>query len=123
MKLNIAIGVIMSIFPLFGQSYETLPLNEIKNLAQTESFILLDVRTPEEFSSGSLKNAINLDLYTMTQEKANAIISDKNTPVLVYCKSGNRSKQASKLLDSWGYKKIYNIGGYQMLVKNKLFIK
>ncbi|MGL4985588.1 MAG: rhodanese-like domain-containing protein [Treponemataceae bacterium] len=117
----------LSIFSGFSQakkepSFNTISINETKALIQAGNFILIDVRTPEEFNEGYLKNAINLNLYTTTQKITEDTVPNKDTTILVYCRSGKRSKEFSQMLNSWGYKNIHNIGGYQDLVKNKILV-
>lgn len=72
--------------------------------------VLVDVRTPEEFAEGHLPNAINVDVKNENFiEKVSEI--KKKEPVYLYCKSGMRSKKAAEILDSLGYKKIFNLDG------------
>ena len=74
---------------------------------------LIDVRTPEEFSKGHIKNAKNIDFLepgTFT-EKFQKLKKDR--PLYIYCRSGNRSGQASKKLEQMGFQEIYDLdGGY-----------
>lgn len=71
---------------------------------------LIDVRTPEEFKAGHIENAINIDFFSeqfnMDFEKL-----DKDKPVYIYCKSGNRSGQAAKKLSDMGFEMIYDLKG------------
>ena len=73
--------------------------------------VLLDVREQDEYDSGHIKGAVLLPLGTITANTAAMAIENKDTPVLVYCRSGNRSKKASAALAKLGYKNIYEIGG------------
>ena len=81
------------------------------DLVQSESGVtVIDVRTPEEFASGSIKGARNLDI------KSSAFISqveklDPQAPYLVYCQSGNRSAQALKVFEQEDFTKIYHLDG------------
>ena len=72
--------------------------------------IILDVRTPEEFESGHVKGAINLPLDQIENGDF-GMLEDKAQIILVYCRSGNRSNQASQILADEGYTKIYDFGG------------
>lgn len=75
-------------------------------------FVILDVRTSGEFSSGHIRGAINLDFY---QPDFHARLSglDKSKTYLVYCRSGNRSEQAVRMMQSNGFSKVYNLlGGF-----------
>lgn len=69
---------------------------------------LIDVRTPEEFAAGYIPGAINISLQEL-QQKMNRIPKDK--PVIVYCRSGNRSAFAANLLMQAGYTEVYDLGG------------
>jgi rhodanese-related sulfurtransferase len=73
-------------------------------------FVLLDVRTPEEFSDERIPGAINLPLDEI-EEKVESVASDLNQEIYVYCRSGNRSAQAAKILVELGYTKVYDFGG------------
>lgn len=69
---------------------------------------LVDVRTAEEFDGGYIPGAINISLQEL-QQKMNRIPKDK--PVIVYCRSGNRSAFAANLLTQAGYTEVYDLGG------------
>ena len=69
---------------------------------------LVDVRTPEEFRGGYIPGAININLQEL-QQRLTRIPKDK--PVIVYCRSGNRSASAANLLKQAGYTEIYDLGG------------
>lgn len=71
---------------------------------------LLDVRTPEEFQSGHLDNAINIDWYE-DDFALKAAKYDKSKPVFVYCKAGIRGKKAATKLAELGFTNIYNLEG------------
>ncbi len=79
-----------------------------KELIQ-DGAILLDVRTSEEFASGHLEGAVNLD-YTKIAEEIAALIADKDQPIVVYCSAAKRSAQALDTLLRLGYTKVYNLG-------------
>ena len=98
----------------FGQTpkeVETItPKAFAEKLKVTKSPQLLDVRTPEEFKSGHLDNAINMDWYEDDFAKK-AAKYDKSKPVFVYCKAGVRGKKAATKLAELGFTKIYNLEG------------
>lgn len=73
--------------------------------------VILDVREQSEFDTGHVPGAVLLPVGTIDEESAAAVLPDKETTVLVYCRSGNRSKQASKALAKLGYTQIYEFGG------------
>ena len=73
--------------------------------------IILDVREQDEFDSSHIPRAILLPVGSITEESAAAVIPSKDTVVLVYCRSGNRSKTASSALVQLGYSQVYEFGG------------
>lgn len=75
---------------------------------QTEEYLLLDVRTPAEFSQGHIPTAVNLPLSDIP-ENPPALESD--ALIIVYCRSGNRSASAQKLLEGLGYTRVLDFGG------------
>lgn len=74
-----------------------------------EGAVLLDVRTAEEYRSGHIEKSVNLPLDTI--DSIENTVKDKNTPVYVYCLSGNRSGRAVAYLKQSGYTNVKNIGG------------
>jgi len=81
----------------------------------TKDGILIDVRTPEEFNNGHLKDARNVD-WKGTGFKAYFDSIPKNTKMYLYCKKGGRSAKAQQALDSLGYWNVVNLkGGYDAL--------
>jgi rhodanese-related sulfurtransferase len=77
-------------------------------IATQKPHVLIDVRSPEEFKSGHIPGAKNIDLRVLAQ-RLDAVPKDK--PVVLYCRSGNRSGQAASLLQQAGYAEIFNLGG------------
>jgi rhodanese-related sulfurtransferase len=73
-----------------------------------EAYQLIDVRTPEEFASGHIEGAINIPVQEL-QQRMDEVSSDE--PVVLYCRSGNRSNQAAQILDGAGYSGVYDLGG------------
>ena len=77
---------------------------------QEIEYILLDVRAPDEFSSGFIKNAKNLDFYSETFQ--NDLLSiDKSLPVVLYCRTNNRSTKTANILKQNGFKEISVLEG------------
>ena len=72
--------------------------------------VVLDVRTPEEFNSGHIPNAINIDIYSDYFNSDIAAL-DKSKSYAVYCRSGKRSVDASSEMDLIGFKSTYNLTG------------
>ncbi len=91
--------------------YRSISQQEAKAMLDKGGVVLLDVREQGEYDSGHIKGAVLLPLGTITADTAAMAIENKDTPVLVYCRSGNRSKKASAALAKLGYKNIYEIGG------------
>lgn len=92
-------------------SYTQISMEEaVAMMATEENYIILDVRTTEEFAEKHIPNAINIPNETIGSEEL-AELPDKNQLILVYCRSGNRSKQASEKLATLGYTNIYEFGG------------
>ncbi|MBT8302139.1 MAG: rhodanese-like domain-containing protein [Maribacter sp.] len=81
--------------------------------ADDNSFIL-DVRTPLEVSEGYIPKASNLDIYLGQQFLAELEKLDKSKSYYVYCRSGNRSRQACAIMNSVGFKNAYNLEGGMM---------
>ena len=93
------------------QSYRQINMDEAIAMMEAESdYIILDVRTPEEFSEKHIPGAINIANETIGSEEIPEL-PDKDQLILVYCRSGNRSKQASEKLVALGYTNIIEFGG------------
>ena len=108
------ISIILSLFALVGCSsntYEQMEMNEgVEAFRNDSSSILIDVRRKDEFNSGHVPGAINV-VNEEIDESVTEILKDKNQTIYVYCRSGNRSKQAAEKLVNLGYKHIIEIGG------------
>jgi rhodanese-related sulfurtransferase len=77
----------------------------------TESgVVVLDVRTPGEFAEGYIEGAQNIDFQSGNFENEIAAL-DKNVTYAVYCRSGNRSGQAAKIMHDAGFHEVYNLDG------------
>lgn len=84
--------------------------------AADENMVILDVRTPSEFSTNHIKGAINIDFYA--SEFQNKITNlDKTKNYKVYCRSGNRSGQTVNMMMSLGFKNVENVGGLSQASK------
>ncbi|MBP0904897.1 rhodanese-like domain-containing protein [Mariniflexile gromovii] len=106
----------MSIFSfIFGcqiqnSNIKVLEPAEFKNQISNHSVQLIDVRTADEYKSGHINNAKNIDFLSSSfVYKINKL--NKKKPVYVYCKSGNRSNKASKQLAELGFTEIYDLKG------------
>ena len=78
--------------------------------APPADLVILDIRTPEEFSAGHLAGAINIDYYAADFE-AQLSGLDLGVPYVMYCNSGNRSSNALPLMDSIGFEEVYELDG------------
>lgn len=95
-----------------GESgYKQISQEEAKEMMDNQEVLILDVREQEEYDGGHIPDAVLLPVGTITEESAAEIIPEKDTTVLVYCRSGNRSKTAAKALAELGYSNIYEFGG------------
>ena len=118
--VSLIIGVILT-GGCIGQVNEA-PTQIIENITPPEAFtliqdnqnnpdfVIIDVRTPEEFADGHIENAINLDYYSETfQDELNKL--DKNKTYLIYCRSGKRSSNALNIMQELNFREVYNMSG------------
>lgn len=92
-------------------SYRQVSTDEAINIMKEEKdYIVLDVRTPEEFKSKHIPGAINIPNETIGTEEVPEL-PDKEQLIMIYCRSGNRSKQAAEKLAAQGYTNIVEFGG------------
>ena len=84
--------------------------DEYEKVIKDKDVQLVDVRTPKEYTIDHLKGAVNIDFKKRTFPDYVTIL-DKNKPVAVYCRSANRSGKAALIMQSLGFKKIYDLGG------------
>jgi len=100
--------------------YDVMPeldINEqLEDLANVRNVVLVDVRTPEEYSEGHIPGAINIDAALCgrsNQAYVESILTDKTAHICMYCFSGARSGMASAYLRQMGYDRAVNIGGFE----------
>lgn len=92
-------------------SYRQINMEEAAEMMEKESgYIILDVRTPEEFTEKHIPGALNIPNKAIGTDEIPEL-PDKQQLILVYCRSGNRSKQASEKLVAQGYTNIVEFGG------------
>lgn len=92
-------------------SYIQIQMDEAIMMMEEETdYIILDVRTPEEFAEKHIPGAVNVPNESIGTEEINEL-QNKDQLILVYCRSGNRSKQASEKLVALGYTNVYEFGG------------
>lgn len=90
--------------------YNKITAEEAKEIIDTQEVIILDVRTKEEFKEKHIEGALLIPDYEL-EKLAKSKLPDKNKKILVYCRSGNRSKSAARLLIDMGYTDVYDFGG------------
>ena len=94
-----------------GAAYLNITAEEAKQFMDTEEgYIILDVRTQEEYDEGHIPGAIVIS-HEEIKEKAEEVLPDKDQLILVYCRSGRRSKIAAEALVELGYTNIKEFGG------------
>ena len=92
-------------------AYRQITMSEAVEMMASESdYIILDVRRPDEFAAGHIPNAVNISNESIGADEIDEL-PDKDRLILVYCRSGNRSKQASEKLVRLGYTNIVEFGG------------
>ncbi len=82
----------------------------VQIMNEKEDYIILDVRTIEEYNEGHIPNAICIPNETIGEETINEL-PNKEQLILIYCRSGNRSKQAAEKLEKLGYTNLIEFGG------------
>ncbi len=117
--VSVILAALAAVFVLASCTQNTGTRNEYVQITQEEAkkimdtqtgYVILDVRTDEEFAIGHIPGAILIPDYEIG-ERAESELTDKNQLILVYCRSGNRSKNAAKELASMGYTKLKEFGG------------
>lgn len=123
-KIILVIGILILVLGMAGcgsgkgdekMKYTHMNMTDAKNMmaeldeAGTE-YIILDVRTPEEFADMHIPDAINIANETISDNEI-AALPDKDKTIFVYCRSGNRSTQSAKKLVNLGYTNIIEMGG------------
>ena len=92
-------------------TYTQISQDEAKAMMSSDSgYVIVDVRTVDEFSSGHIPNAICIPNEDITTSKPE-LLPDINQEILVYCRSGRRSKEAAQKLADIGYTNVYEFGG------------
>ena len=92
-------------------AYEQISQKEAKSLMDNnKNIVILDVRTKKEFDEGHIKGAINIPVETIGSIPP-AQLRDKKQMILVYCRSGRRSKMAAQKLGTMGYENVLEFGG------------
>ena len=107
-----------------GQTTNDIELDEYEKKMASGKYLLVDVRTAEEFAEGHIEGALNIDYFSATFSDGISKVGFE-IPVLLYCRSGNRSSKAMKIMYDLGFKEVYNlIGGIKgWKTKNNTLIK
>ncbi|HIE74499.1 MAG TPA: rhodanese-like domain-containing protein [Flavobacteriales bacterium] len=111
-KLFAAVSVVFILMSscTIGQTKNDIELDEFEKKMASEKYLLVDVRTAEEFAEGHIKGAINID-YLAENFSIEIQELELESPVLLYCRSGNRSSKAMKTMKELGFKEVYNLEG------------
>lgn len=91
--------------------YRQISQEQAKEMMDTQDVLILDVREQDEYDEGHIPGAVLLPVGTITADTAQAAIPTQEDTVLVYCRSGNRSKKAAAALAELGYTNLYEFGG------------
>ena len=115
--LIIVLSILLSLFGLTAcqgennNTYEQITPQKAKTIMDTESdYIIIDARTTEEFEEGHIEGSILIPEYEISK-RAEKELPDKEQLILVYCRSGRRSKIASEELVKLGYTNVKEFGG------------
>ncbi len=86
------------------------PAQAKEKIDNGKNVLILDVRTREEFLEGHIKGAVNIPVNEV-EKRLDELKKYKNSEIIVYCRSGRRSKIASEILVKNGFKRVYNLSG------------
>ncbi|MCE7995788.1 MAG: rhodanese-like domain-containing protein [Roseivirga sp.] len=111
----------ISLFKKRTAGFEQLSAEAFRTLQMKSNPIILDVRSPEELSEGIIPNYRQINFFnTSFREELSRL--DRSKSYLVYCRSGNRSRKACKMMSSMGFENLYNLAGgiqaWNALVRN-----
>ena len=123
-KPKVAAPIVKAVKPSNLGTINKISVEEFEKMNNEGKFTLVDVRTPEEYAEGYIKGAVNVNFKKRTfPDYINAIAKDK--PVAVYCRSANRSGKAAIIMQSLGFKNVYDLdGGVKAWKKaEKTFVK
>ena len=114
-SIVVTMAIVLCAMVLLGgcgeNGYQQISQDEAKEMMDSQEVVILDVREQDEFDSGHIAGAVLLPVGSISEATAAEVISKKDSVVLVYCRSGNRSKTASEKLVELGYTKVYEFGG------------
>ena len=107
-------------FNTFSQEVinDVVSVDTYKELVIGNPVQLVDVRTPQEYNSGKIEGAINIDYFNKDNFNAAFDKLNKNKPLYIYCRSGKRSQESAILLEQMGFKEIHDLkDGYNAWIK------
>ena len=91
-------------------AYQKISAEEAYEMMASQEVVVVDVRTQEEYDGGHIENAVLVPNESIVSEMPEAL-PDKEATLLIYCRSGRRSKEAAQKLLSLGYQSVYDFGG------------
>lgn len=110
----------LTVLEYTGAHYRAVSAEEAKEIIDTFSPLVLDVRTPGEYAGGHLEDAVLIPVQVL-QKRAGELDAHRDDPILIYCATGNRSTVASKILIDKGFTRIFNLrGGIREWQRKKL---
>jgi rhodanese-related sulfurtransferase len=113
-KLLIIMALFGSLFSAKAQEsahIKVLDAETFKTAIKSKNTQLIDVRTSNEYDYGHIENAVNVDFFERDKFITYFKTLDKSKPIYLYCRSGSRSRSASKTLEDLGFKEIYDLKG------------
>ncbi len=109
-KLFMVVALLVPVFAFAEVKNEDVA--KVDELIKTGKYIVIDVRTKEEFDAGHIKGALNFDYYNEDfEDEIEANLKDKNKPYILYCRSGMRSLYSAQILEDLGYTDVTNMKG------------
>ena len=108
--LVVAFSIIFSCSLINNESINQMNSDELIEFIELNDAVLVDVRTEDEYNSGYIENSLNID-YFSNDFSLNTDKLDKSTPIILYCRSGNRSSMSVNKISKLGFKEIYNLEG------------
>ncbi len=110
MKKYLVLAVLMGLGACTSPAYQKISAASAKSMMEEKTVIIVDVRTLQEYNEGHIANAILIPNESIGSASP-AQLPNKDAIILIYCRSGNRSKQAAEKLAAMGYTHIYDFGG------------
>jgi len=99
--------------------YNRITAKEAKEIMDTEEVIILDVRTPQEYQEEHIEGALLIPDYDLSS-LADSKLPNKDEKILIYCRSGSRSRGAAKVLIDMGYTNVHDFGGIMSWTYDKV---